>query len=207
MYAPDAFRVEERSVLLAFIEAHPFATLVTPAGDGLQVSHVPLDLVREAEVLLRGHLARENPHVAALAAGRESLAIFHGPHAYVSPGWYAKGPAVPTWNYAVVHAHGVPVVRDEAQRKRAHLDRLIAHYESGRETPWSADRLPESFRRGLERGIVAFELSIERLEGKFKLGQNRSEADRAGTVEGLEREGDPASLALAAFARVHGFGE
>ena len=128
------------------------------------------------------------------------MALFHGPHAYVSPSWYARKPAVPTWNYAVVHVHGRPRLCDEGAAGRL-LDALTDRFEAGSEAPWSTVSLPEKFRRGLERMIVAFEFAIEGLEGKWKLGQNKSDEDRAGTLAGLEARGDAGSLALATFTR------
>jgi transcriptional regulator len=204
VYTPHAFEVTDREAILRAIEAWSFATLVTHGVRGLEASHVPLLLERgegDAPDRLVGHVARANPQRDAFDGATPALAIFHGPHAYVSPAWYASAPAVPTWNYGAVHAHGRPRAVDDPAATSAALDRLIARHESARPEPWTPAALPEAFRRGMERGIVAFTMAIERVEAKFKLGQNRSPADRRGTLVGLEAEGDPASLALAGFTR------
>jgi transcriptional regulator len=131
-----------------------------------------------------------------------ALAVFMGPHAYVSPTWYATGPAVPTWNYGVVHAHGKPRALEDAAFTRAALAELVARHEPG-PGGWSVDKLPRELEENLVKAIVAFEMPVERLEAKFKLGQNRSAADRAGTMAGLEASGTPEAAALAAFMRAH----
>jgi predicted FMN-binding regulatory protein PaiB len=126
-----------------------------------------------------------------------ALVIFQGPHAYISPSWYATGPAVPTWNYAVVHAHGVPTVIDDPRRVREILDRTVRTFENGRPEPWSTARLTDDYIDNMARGIVAFELPIDRLEGKRKLGQNRPVRDVEGAVSALQAQGDPLGLAIA----------
>ncbi|HWA98115.1 MAG TPA: FMN-binding negative transcriptional regulator [Pirellulales bacterium] len=186
MYIPASFRVDDRAALHDFIDRYGFATLVS-VHDGMPlVSHVPLLLDRRAEVLL-GHFARANPHWKAFAAERESLAIFHGPHAYISPSWYVTGPAVPTWNYAVVHVHGTARVLD-APRTSEVVDRMVAKYEGPRRDPWPYD-IPKDYREQLLAGIVGFELPLERVEGKFKLGQNRPTEDQVSMLEGLRGAG------------------
>lgn len=195
MYIPPHFRVEDRDALFDFIDGHGFATLVSTDAAGVPfATHLPLLLDRAAGVLL-GHVAKGNPQWE-MFAGRESLAIFHGPHAYVSPTWYAVHPAVPTWNYAVVHVYGVPRLLTPEQTGEV-VDRLTRKYEDGRATPWTGE-MPADYRRGMLAGIVGFEMPLTRVEGKFKLGQNRSAADRAGTVAGLRADGSEAE-ALAAF--------
>lgn len=195
MFIPGSFRIDDRDTLLAFIKRYGFATLVSTDAAGVPTAtHVPLLLDREAGVLL-GHIARANPHWE-LFGDRESLAVFHGPHAYISPSWYTVGPAVPTWNYAAVHVYGVPTVID-ADRTADVVDRLVTKYEKPRQNPWTGE-LPEDYRRRLLAGIVGFELPLTRIEGKFKLGQNRSADDRAGTVAGLRADGGEGEL-LAEF--------
>ncbi|HKJ24910.1 MAG TPA: FMN-binding negative transcriptional regulator [Myxococcota bacterium] len=203
MYVPHAFEVGDRETILRAIEAWGFATLVSHGARGLEATHVPLLLERgrgDAVDRLVGHVARGNPQRDAFDGATPALAIFHGPHAYVSPAWYARGPAVPTWNYGAVHVHGRPRAVEDAAAVSTLLDRMIERYESARARPW-VPALPDDFRRGMERGIVAFTMEVERIEAKFKLGQNRSADDRRGTLAGLEAEGDPASRALAAFTR------
>lgn len=199
MFIPASFRISDRDTLFEFLERYGFATLVSTDSTGVPfATHVPLLLDRTAGVLL-GHIARANPHWE-LFGDHESLAVFHGPHAYVSPTWYTVAPAVPTWNYAAVHVYGVPTVIN-ADRTADVVDRLVSKYESHRPTPWTGE-LPEEYHRRLLAGIVGFELPLTRIEGKFKLGQNRSTEDRAGTVGGLRADGGE-SAALAEFTEGH----
>ncbi|MCG8592089.1 MAG: FMN-binding negative transcriptional regulator [Proteobacteria bacterium] len=199
MYIPDSFAVRDLGRVHEFIRHHGFATLVSSSDQGPVASHVPLWLDASAgeQGVLHGHVARANPHWQLFNGEDRSLAVFHGPHAYVSPTWYAARHAVPTWNYAVVHATGRPRRVDEPEL-RAALERLVEQYEGPRDDPWPGE-LPEAMRRGLLDAIVGFELPIERLEAKFKLSQNRSGADARGVVEKLEasdREDDRGVAAL-----------
>jgi transcriptional regulator len=196
-YIPKHFRVDDRDALVAFVQANAFATLVTAGADGLDVSHVPLHLVRAADgaMKLLGHVARANTHWKSLEAGRETLAIFNGPHAYVSPGWYANHPSVPTWNYATVHARGTARLMDDEALKRL-IDTLSAYYESGREKPWRMADLTAEYVDTMVRAIVGFEIEVASLEGKFKLSQNRKADDIARVIAALEAEGEGATAAL-----------
>ena len=200
MYAPRPFAETDRERLHALVSAHGFATLVSLLDGEPFATHVPLllDAARGPLGTLLGHMARSNPHWRAFDGATPALAIFHGPHAYVSPRWYRAPDQVPTWNYVVVHAAGVPRVVEDAAAVRALLGRMAAQYEARAEAPWSLAGLPERVADGLQRAIVAFELPIERLEGKRKLSQNKAPADRAGVLAGLRAEGDAASLAVAA---------
>ncbi len=195
MYVPGAFRIDDRSALFDFVDSHGFATLVSVVEGALFASHVPL-LLDRAEIRLLGHLARANPQWKSFETGQEVLAIFSGPHAYVSPSWYATQPAVPTWNYAVVHIHGVPRLLS-AENTGEVIDRLVDHYEKHRPNPWP-NELPADFRSKMIAAIVGFEIPVRRIEGKFKLGQNRSAEDQAGMLEGLRRDG-PEAESLADF--------
>lgn len=184
MYVPKAFAEDDPDRLAALIEAHDFATLFTDGPDGPFATHLPLllDRARGPRGTLIGHVARANPHWKSFD-GRRGLAVFAGPHAYVSPRWYASQPAVPTWNYIAVHATGrVRAVEDPAAL-RATMDALARRYEG--EGPWTIAGLPEKFTDGMMRGIVGLEFAIEALEGKAKLSQNRSAADRAGVIAAL----------------------
>ena len=194
MYLPDAFRLDDRATLLAYAGAYPFATVITHGEGGLSVSHLPL-LVDAGRELLRGHLARENPQLAHLAAGEEALAIFHGPHGYVSPSVYAEQPSVPTWNYLVVHARGRSRLVDEPGL-RGILDDMVERFDA---TGWRLEA-PEEFVRAKLGAIAGFEIALEHLEGKWKVSQNRSLTDQARVVAWLER-GDESSRALAALMR------
>ncbi len=150
--------------------------------------------------MLIGHFARANPHWRHARDG-ESMAIFHGPHAYVSPSWYAAPDAmVPTWNYAVVHAHGTIEVVDDDLGARQVLDALVQRFEHARPEPWQF-RMPERDRDARVAAIVAFRLRIRRIEGKFKLSQNRSAEDRARVAAALEGEGHAEALATATWMR------
>jgi transcriptional regulator len=200
LYVPATNEERDPERLLAFIQGHPFATLVTPAADGLRVSHIPMLAVqRRGTLVLTGHLARANPHWRALG-DVPSTAIFHGPHAYVSPTWYATAPAVPTWNYAVVHVTGPARVDDDPAAAEAHVAELVARFETG-PGAWTPARVPAESLANLARAIVPFELRAERVEGKLKLGQNRSADDRRGVIERLERGGGDPGRALAAMMR------
>lgn len=196
LYVPDAFRIDDRERLFDFIARNAFGTLVTGGPAGLQVSHIPFLPERGADgvIRLQGHVARANPQWQGLEQARELLAIFQGPHAYVSPGWYRQHPSVPTWNYTVVHAHGKARLMDEAELHEM-LMRLSAAYEDGREKPWRMSQLPAEFVATMLRAIVGFEIAVERIEGKFKLSQNRP-AEIPRVIAALEREGE---AALAAF--------
>ncbi len=201
MYNPPAFRVEDRRKLVQFMRRNAFATLVCDGDAGLHVSHVPL-LVDEGEgsrLTLVGHEARANGQLEALEGARQVLAIFHGPHAYVSPTWYEKHPAVPTWNYTVVHAHGrARRIGDEALADA--LARLSHRYEDGRPAPWRMESLDADFRARMMKAIGGFAIEVERLEGKFKLSQNRPASDARRVIEALEAEGE---AELAALMREH----
>lgn len=200
LYMPPHFRVEDADALFDFMRRHAFVTLASSSAEGLQVSHVPVVPERDADGSLRllGHVARANPHWQSLEGASDVLAIFHGPHAYVSPGWYVNHPAVPTWNYAVVHARGPARLMDEAELHEL-LHELSARYEIGREKPWRLGEQPAPFVHGMLAQIVGFEMRVERLEGKFKLSQNRP-AEIGRVIEGLERDGEGE---LAELMRAH----
>ena len=204
MYVPKSFEAPDDAWCHALIARESFALLVSTGDDGAPfATHVPLllDADRGTHGTLVGHVARANPHARLLGAGAATLAVFQGPHAYVSPGWYRVHPSVPTWNYVAVHAYGRPVVIEAADRVRALLARLVGTYEAARSAPWRFESLAADYVDGMLRGIVAFELPIERLEGKAKLSQNRGAEDRAGAIQGLEATGDPLARATAELMR------
>jgi len=205
MYNPAAFQVSDPTKLAEFILSHSFATLITHDGTAPFASHLPV-LFRPgagSHGTLVSHMARANPQWQHFASGGEVLAIFHGPHSYISPTWYQTGPAVPTWNYAAVHAYGTPTIFSEHERVAALLRETVSFYEASFEHPWSGD-LPEEFRDKLMQAIVAFEIPITRIEGKFKLGQNRSAADQQGVFDTLSRSGNAESEALARLMLTEG---
>jgi transcriptional regulator len=165
VFIPSSFRITDRDTLLVFIERYGFATLVSTDPNGVPfATHVPLLLERSSDLLL-GHIARANPQWE-MFGDRESLAIFHGPHAYVSPSWYTVAPAVPTWNYATVHVYGIPRVID-AERTADVVDRLVSKYEKHRPNPLSGD-MPDDYRRRMLAGIVGFEMPLTRIEGEVQ---------------------------------------
>ena len=198
VYLPPAFTETRPEVLFAHIEQHAFGMLVSHGPAGLVVSHIPFVAERRGEELyLLGHLARPNPQTEDLAAGGEVLAVFAGPHAYVSPTWYSGGPAVPTWNYTAVHAYGEVRAIDDEGWLRNFLQLLTARYEAPSPQPWRMAALPEAYLDGMLRGIVGFEIAVTRLEGKFKLSQNRPAADRPRIIAALDarRGGDDVAVA------------
>jgi len=199
MYVPGSFAEKDLTALHQLIRRNAFATLVTVGDDSAPVaSHVPflLDAERGANGTLLGHLARANPQWRSFGQD-EVLVIFQGPHAYVSPTWYAGGDNVPTWNYAVAHAYGRPRLLEEAEAVRGVIERLVEVYEGGRSPAWSTRSVPAEFVERLLGAIVAFEIPIGRLEGKFKFNQNKSAADRAGVVSALRAEGGALEAELA----------
>jgi len=191
MYVPESNAEHRPEVLFDFIEAHPLGALVTASAEGLFATHLPLvlDRARGPHGTLQGHLARANPHHRLPAITDEALVVFTGADAYVTPAWYASkaehGRVVPTWNYVAVHAYGTLRFVDDPAFLRAHLEQLTARHEAGRELPWTVDDAPADYVSKLERAIVGVELAITRLEGKWKMSQNRPSADIDGVVRGL----------------------
>ncbi len=207
MYLPASFRERDRERIFAIIEEHPFATLVVQGEDGLVGNHLPLLLARDRgeHGTLIGHMARANPQWKAFARGGEVLAIFTGPHAYVSPSFYVDPLNVPTWNYVAVHAAGTARVFHEERELRPVLEQLVDTFERREPTPWRLD-VPDDFLAELSKAIVGFEIPIARLEGKLKLSQNRAPADARGALAGLAAREDTESRAVAAWMRRIGVG-
>ena len=208
MYDAEAFREERIEVLHALIRAHPLATLVTlgsNAAQGLEANHIPM-LIDPAPGperkfgTLRGHVARANPVWRTFNADTEALAVFQGPQGYITPSWYPSkaqhGKVVPTWNYAVVHAHGPLKIIDDAQWLRKLVTQLTASQESHREKPWQVTDAPADYIDTMLKAIVGIEIPLTRLQGKWKMSQNRLPRDRDGVVQGLEQRTDDASRAL-----------
>lgn len=194
MYQPAAFREERIETLHALIRAHPLATLVTAGAEGLIANLVPFILADEGEKgTLRAHIAKANDQVSALRAGAETLVMFHGPEAYITPSWYPSkrehGRVVPTWNYVVVQVRGTPRIVDNVPWIRAQIHQLTSSQENRRAEPWSVADAPEPFLTGQIAAIIGVEIPIVTIEGKWKVSQNRSAADRQGVHEGLRQEG------------------
>jgi len=190
MYQPDHFRVEDVPQMHALMRGRPFAALVSAGAAGLYASHLPTVLKDDGpRGLIECHLARANPHCKELAEVSEALMIFQGPEGYITPNWYPSkaqhGKVVPTWNYAVVHAYGRPEVMNDADWLHRHVTELTAQQESSETKPWAVSDAPRSFVDAMLRGIVGFRFAITRLEGKWKMSQNREMQDRAGVVKGL----------------------
>jgi transcriptional regulator len=200
VYLPRHFEQQDPAALQQLMREHPLAALVHGGPDGLTADHLPLEY-DAASSCLRGHVARANP-LWQRAQGGPVLVLFGGPQAYVSPGWYPgkteHHKVVPTWNYAVVHAHGSLRAVDDAPWLRALVGRLTDHHEATRPTPWSVNDAPDDYVQQMLRAIVGIEIQVTRLVGKWKLSQNRSQADRQGVVTGLA-EGEAAAQALAAL--------
>lgn len=202
MYTPDHFRIQERDRSFDIIDQNPFGTIVSPGEGGApDASHAPFHLLRDRgeNGTLQFHLARANPQAKRLD-GQAVRCIFTGPHAYVSPSWYAAGPAVPTWNYVAVHCLGRVSRIEDPEILAAQMRTLSGVYEDG--DRWRFDELPEKFRTGMLKGIIGFEVRIEEIAGKAKLSQNRSESDVANTADALERTGGAGERAVAALIRV-----
>jgi transcriptional regulator len=195
MYVPAHFAEDRVPVLHQAIQASGLATLVTMTADGLIASHVPLllDPAPAPYGTLIGHLARPNPQ--ARPAIGEAMAIFLGPDGYITPSYYATkretGKVVPTWNYIAIHAYGTLRFIDDPAHLLDIVTRLTNRHETQRASPWAVSDAPAEFTRGMLNGIVGFELTVTRLEGKRKMSQNRPEADRAGVVSGLTEDGCP----------------
>lgn len=189
--------------MLDFIEAHPFAALVTSGAGGLFATHLPFILRRSRDTLglLQGHVARANPHHLQALDSTEALVIFSGPDAYITPTWYpAKaidGKVVPTWNYVAVHVYGAVRFTAEQRFLRSHLEELTRRHEADREHPWAISDAPADYIQQLERAIVGVEIEITRMEAKWKMSQNRSSADIDGVVRGLSASADPNDRILA----------
>jgi transcriptional regulator len=198
MYVPAPFAERELDVLHGWLRRFPFALVVTAADGELAATHLPLllDAAEGPQGTLYGHVARANPHWRCFDAATRALAVFSGPHAYVSPRWYER-PSVPTWNYVAVHAEGAPRVIEDGAEVEALLRRLTDVYEG--EGGFAV--LPRDLVARMSRGIVAFALPIERLTGKAKLSQNKTAGDRAGVIRGLEAQGDAGARDVAALLR------
>ena len=202
VYLPPAFTEARPEALIEHIERYDFGLLMSHGAGGLIASHIPFLVKHVGDRLhLHGHLARPNPQVGHLARGDEVLAIFHGPHAYISPSWYTSGPSVPTWNYADVHAYGIVRLVEDADWLRQLLRHLSERHEARNPDPWQMQDLPEAYLEGMLRGIVGLDIAVTRLEGKYKLSQNRPAADRPRVVAALEAQSDADARAVARLMR------
>jgi transcriptional regulator len=216
MYNPPHFEETRRDVMHALIAAHPLGTLVTLGPAGLDANHIPFEISMDSSDgplgTLRAHVARANPVWSEFSRVVDALVIFHGPQRYITPTWYvetkaATGKVVPTWNYCVVHATGPIVVHDDPKWVRKQVERLVTLHESTRPKPWLISDAPDDFIEKQLAAIVGLEIPIAKLVGKWKVSQNRNEADRAGVVNGLRREDNPDSETMAELVRTRGKGK
>jgi transcriptional regulator len=204
VYTPASFEARNRAAIARLLHDYPFATLITPGTPEPHISHVPLLFVPGCEPhgILIGHVARANPHWQHAKDG-ESVAIFQGPHAYVSPSWYEHPERmVPTWNYAVAHAHGMLEIIEDPVETRRVLDALVQRFEHARPAPWTF-AMASRQRDAMVGAIVAFRLRVKRVEGKFKLSQNRSAEDRRRVAAGLNAESNADAEATAAWMNAY----
>lgn len=205
MYQPRIFQEQRPAVLHALMRDHPLATLITAGSGGLMANLLPFDLAADAEGghMLRAHLASANPQIDDLRDAPEALVVFQGPAAYVTPAWYASkaahGKVVPTWNYATVQVRGRPRIIDDPAWLATQLTALTAAQEAGRDQPWAMTDAPAGFIAAQMKGIVGLEIPIARIEGKWKVSQNRDRADRLGVVAGLRAEPGDDAAAMAAL--------
>jgi transcriptional regulator len=204
MYTPEPFAVDDAAQIERLLTEHPFATLVSHDAEGLSATHMPF-LYDPARGVLAGHMARANPQRARSGAGA-ALAVFQGVNAYISPNWYptkaeSGGRAVPTWDYEAVHVYGRLEWREDQDWVRIHLSALAERFERGMPEPWALSDAPEDYVQKLFRGLIGLELSIERIEAKRKLSQNRPEADRLGVIAGLSASASPLDNAVAEVMR------
>jgi transcriptional regulator len=200
MYVPPAFTQTDPAVLSEFMRQHSFALLLSNRAGKLEASHLPLLYEREpnGSDVLYGHLARANPHWRQLTG--DVLAVFSGPHAYISPRWYAADQVVPTWNYAAVHVRGNLSLIEDPTAAIGVLGRLVDFYEQGSESPWSFDPREDWIRR-LAAGIVAFRIDVTSIEGKWKMSQNQPVERRLKVIAELESRHDDESRAVADLIR------
>lgn len=205
MYIPEHFRNEDRAETLAFMRANPFVILVSQRQAGPFATHVPV-VIRESgdRVLIRGHVAKANPHWQYLQADPHSLVIFHGPHAYISPSNFEIRESVPTWNYGAVHAYGEVRTYSAPAELLSMLHDLIPTFEAAYGEQWAS--LSESYRQRMLSHIVGFEIAVTRLEAKFKLSQNRTRQEQQNIIESLSASSDSAVSGTARLMCEHGLG-
>ena len=202
MYIPRHFHQPDIEPMHTLMRTHPLATLVTLGPRGPDANHIPLhhSPLPAPNGTLCGHLPRANPAWKEHLRDSDVLCIFHGPNAYISPSWYAtkqtNGEVVPTWNYTTVHAHGRLRVIEDADWLKVHLEQLTNTHEASLPKPWAVSDAPADYTERLMRGLVGIEIEVTRLEGKWKVSQNRPDADRAGIVAGLRGLGQRDSASL-----------
>ncbi len=199
MYIPAHFREDDLTTLQALMREYSFATLVSTGDDGVPIA-TPLPFLLETEPqpygTLKAHMALGNPQWRTFRPEREVLVIFQGPHAYITPSWYETTLSVPTWNYATVHAYGIPHIIEDPEALREHLHLLVNTHEAQFVTPWTLEQLPDDFVEKMMKGVVGFSIALTRLEGKFKMSQNRVPGERARVAAELNQSHDPSRAAV-----------
>jgi transcriptional regulator len=200
MYIPSAFEVTDPGKIAEIISANSFATIISKDSESLFASQLPFlyKAGQGTKGKLFSHMARANRHWQLFNENEQVLVTFNGPHAYISPSWYVSEVAVPTWNYATIHVHGVPHIMQEEAELKAVLNETVDKHESGFPNPWSFN-LPDELKAKLLQAIVGFEIEITRIEAKFKFGQNRSRDDQEKMIKALRESGDADSARLAEF--------
>ncbi len=205
MYIPEHFRVRKGEDAIAFMRANPFAILVSTTDEGPYATHLPLFVQTEGDrVTMRGHVSKANPHWRYLERQPQCLAIFHGPHSYISPGNYTARESVPTWNYAAVHVDGAAKLFSSETELHGMLYELVETFEPSYRRQW--EELSPKYRENMLRQIVGFEIVATKIEGKFKLSQNRTKEDQANVIASLENSNDSAISGVARMMKERGLG-
>jgi len=205
VYIPEFNREEDRATILAFMRANPFAILVSNIDSVPFATHLPL-LIEDAgdHIVVQGHMAKANAHWKSMKEGEESLIIFHGPHAYISPSLYENRESVPTWNYAAVHVYGEPTLFTDEESLRATLHRMIDTFESSYMAQWSG--LSDQYQSRMMKHIVGFDIKVKRLEAKFKLSQNRTKGEQSRVIQALNQSKDSNISGVAQLMQQEGLG-
>jgi transcriptional regulator len=206
MYIPEHFRVRHDADAIAFMRANPFAILISSTDAGPFATHLPMFVRMEDEkVILHGHVAKANPHWQYLAQRTDCLTIFHGPHSYISPSNYGARESVPTWNYAAVHVYGNARIFDSERDVRQMLEELVGTFEPAYRLQWES--LSQKYHESMLRQIVGFEIVATKIEGKFKLSQNRTRQDQSNVIESLEKAEDSSVSGVARMMKEHRLGK
>ncbi len=204
MYIPAHFREDDLATLQALMREYSFATLVSTGDKGAPIA-TPLPFLLESEPApygtLKAHMALGNPQWRTFRQDREVLVLFQGPHAYISPSWYEESLSVPTWNYATVHAYGIPRIMEDPATLYAFLKTLIQTHEVQFAEPWPFEELPSDYVEKMMKGVVGFSIEITRLEGKFKMSQNRTPRERARVAKELCKSQDPSHAVVGELVR------
>lgn len=209
MYIPKAHEEKNTSILHALVKSHPLGTWVTHNEEGLIVNHIPfiIDGTLGENGTLLGHVARANPVWKEFSSTENSVVIFQGAETYITPSWYPSkhehGRALPTWNYAVVHVHGLPRIIEDKEWLLNHLNALTDEHESEQTLPWKVEDAPEDFTKHMLKSIVGIEIPIAKLEGKWKVNQNKQEPDKLGVIAGLLSRKDSQSKEMASYVGQH----